>query len=148
MKTNDVDRTSHAGKTFKEKEAYRRFLATQSDMDKTEPAQINTAKTDESSQDEEAPSLVQKVKERSSVLKIKDFLKNNWVIGISTTLIGALIIYMFSFVYDVKINQAIHTEKISNLEKDNNENKNLRQKFEIFKTEVAKDLEYIKKKFH
>jgi hypothetical protein len=153
MKTNKVVRTEHIGKNFQEKEAYRLFLASKFEIDKTETEPVNINKTNESSYDEDEPQKISRNQKKSFKLAIKDFLHNNWV---SSIIIGLLILFVGIFinaVTTIKVNE----EKISNVQKDVEDIKKvtndkqhglsaLEKNFEVFKTEVSKDLEYIKKK--
>jgi len=152
MKISDVGRNSHVGKNIKEKEAYRRFLASKFELDKTESDPINTDKTNESSYDEDEPPQILKIQKKSTKLVIGDFINNHWVVAIVSGIIVITIIGLFSFFIDIKTSQAVYCEKINNLEKVNDDNKKgisvLKENFDIFKTEVTKDLEYIKKKFN
>jgi len=152
MKTKKLIRNEHVGKTFHEKEAYRQFLSSKIETEKTESDPIDIDKTNESSYNEDEIPHLSKTQKKSLLLVIKDYANNYWFITIIGGLIVVAIVSLVTFSVNMKISQAVQGEKISNLEKVNDENKNglsnLKQNFEIFKTEVIKDLEYIKKKFH
>lgn len=158
MKINKINRFSHTGKSMKEKEAYKQFLSASFNLDKTEDDPININKTDESSFDEEEIPKIPKIQRKSNLLKVRDFMKESWVITIIGGLIVAVIVSSVGSFNKLHITQNVHDEKISNLEKNvkniNKENglnqsefNTLKQNFEIFKVELSKDLEFIKKIF-
>ena len=89
--------------------------------------------------------------------RCQDFINNNWFITIVGGVIVTVIVGLGAFLIRVNVSQEIHNEKISNIEKeietlkksDNDKQSGLstiKQNFEIFKVEVSKDLEFIKKK--
>lgn len=152
MRAKGINRYSHAGKNSYEKEAYKNFLNSKLYLDKTEKDPTDINKTSESSFEEEKikPSRVRK---KSSFLRAKDFIYDNWVIAI----LAGLILFVVDGYITIYRDQGIQIEKIANIEKDidsldkNNKNNNtdynsLKDNFNTFKAEVSKDLEYIKKK--
>lgn len=157
MKTKKPNRAGHAGKSLQEKEAYRRFLSSKFELDKTESDPIDTDKTNESSYDEDETPEISRSQKKSFRLVVKDFINNNWFITIVGGVIVTVIVGLGAFLIRVNVSQEIHNEKISNIEKeietlkksDNDKQSGLstiRQNFEIFKVEISKDLEFIKKK--
>ncbi len=157
MKTKKINRAGHAGKSLQEKEAYRRFLSSKFELDKTESDPIDTDKTNESSYDEDETPEIAKSQKKSFKLVVKDFINNNWFITIVGGIIVAVVIGLGGFLIKINVSQEIHSEKINNIEKDietlknvDDGNKNsffeIKQNFEIFKVEITKDLEFIKKK--
>lgn len=157
MKTKKINRAGHAGKSLQEKEAYRQFLSSKFELDKTESDPVDTDKTNESSYNEDETPEIAKSQKKSFQLVVKDFINNNWFITIVGGLIVAVVIGLATFLIKVEVSQEVHGEKISNIEKDveaikknNDNNKNglsaIQQNFEVFKTEISKDLEFIKKK--
>ncbi len=151
MKNKKNNRLGHTGKNRYEKEAYRNFLASNFALDKTEKDPIDTNKTSESSFEDEK-DVVSKIKKKSAWLKAKDFLYDNWII----TIVGGLIILMLSGYIGLYREQGIQNLKINNIKNDittikseNQTNKtffnDLKEKFNIFSTEISKDIEYIKK---
>lgn len=158
MKINKRNNANHTGKGRQEKEAYKQFIASKFELDKTENDPIDTNKTDESSFDEEEISNIPKTQRKSKWLKFKDFMSNNWVVSIMGGIIVAALVGLFTFLIKIEVSQKVHDEKFSNIEKDirNMEIKNnddfgiltsLKQSFEVFKAETIKDLEFIKEKF-
>jgi len=157
MKTKKINRSGHAGKSLQEKEAYRRFLSSKFELDKTEADPIDTDKTNESSYEEDETPEMTKSQKKSFKLVIKDFINNNWVVTIIGGIIVTVVVGLAGFLIKVEVSQEVHSEKISNIEKDVEEIKKVndnnstglsavKQNFEIFKIEVTKDLEFIKKK--
>ena len=155
MKTKKIDRFGHAGKSWHEKEAYKNFLASKFYLDKTESEPVDINKTDESSFEEEKiePTKIQK---KSKRLKVKDFLYDNLVVTILGGIISGVILLAITGYIAVNKEQGIQGEKISNIGKsieeiknDNKENLNnfslLKEGFNVFKAEVSRDLEFIKK---
>lgn len=147
MTTKKLNRTGHGtGKNYQEKVAYKQFLSSKFDLEKTEPDPIDTGKTNESSYHEEEIPKIKERQKKSFKLVVKDFLHDNWVI----TIMGGLIVAFIIASINIYTNQKINNEKIKNIEtvnKDNSEKlSSVKEKFEIFKAEVGKDLEYIKKK--
>jgi len=151
IKNRKNNRLGHAGKNRYEKEAYRNFLASKFALDKTEKDPIDTNKTSESSFENER-EVVSKIKKKSAWLKTKDFLYDNWII----TIVGGLIILMLSGYIGLYREQGIQNLEIDNMKDDitiikleNQTNKtffnDLKEKFNIFSTEISKDIEYIKK---
>lgn len=158
MKINRRNNGSHTGKSGQEKEAYRQFITSKFELDKTENSPVDTNKTDESSFDEEDISNIPKTQRKSKWLKFKDFINNNWVVSIGGGIIVAIIIGLFTFLIKIEVSQKVHDEKFSNIEKNIDDIKKsdsdnlggltlLKQSFEIFKAETKKDLEFIKQKF-
>lgn len=151
MKKKQVNRFGHAGKDRYEKEAYRNFLTSKFALDKTENDPIDTNKTSESSFEDERENIG-KIKKKSTWLKTKDFLYDNWVIAIISGVLflilgGYVVLYREQGVQDIKINTI--KDDITTIQKDNKNNEEsfgtLKEKFDIFSTEVSKDIEYIKK---
>jgi len=156
MKTKKINRSGHAGKSLQEKEAYRRFLSSKFELDKTEADPIDTDKTNESSYEEDETPEITKSQKKSFKLVIKDFINNNWFITIVGGLIVAIIIGLTTFLIRIEISQNVSDEKINNIEKNisdikstdsDNQNKisEIKQNLEVFKIEVSKDIEFIKK---
>ena len=157
MKTKKPNRAGHAGKSLQEKEAYRQFLSSKFELDKTESDPIDTDKTNESSYDEDETPEISRSQKKSFRLVVKDFINNNWFITIVGGVIVTVIVGLSTFLIRVNVSQEVHNEKIINIEKeiktlkisDNDKQSGLstiKQNFEIFKVEVSKDLEFIKKK--
>lgn len=157
MKTKKINRSGHAGKSLQEKEAYRRFLSSKFELDKTEADPIDTHKTNESSYEEDETPEMTKSQKKSFKLVIKDFINNNWVVTIIGGIIVTVVVGLAGFLIKVDVSQEVHSEKISNIEKDVEEIKKVndnnstglsavKQNLEIFKIEITKDLEFIKKK--
>lgn len=156
MNQKKVNRFGHAGKSYHEKEAYKKFIASNFSLDKTEEDPVDIAKTNESSFEEEKVEPT-KVKKKSRWLKVKDLLYDNWFV----TIVGGLIVGVFmlgvSGYISINREQGIQGEKISTIEKDIGELKkgsggfsenynSLKESFNIFKAEVTKDIEFIKLK--
>lgn len=152
MKAKKINRFGHVGKGLHEKEAYKNFLTSKIYLDKTETDPIDTNKTDESSFEEEKvePTKIQK---KSKWLQIKDFFSDNWIV----TILGGVILLVIAGYISMNREKGIQGEKISTIEKgieelnkNNKENENnyylLKEGFNVFKAEVSKDLEFIKKK--
>jgi hypothetical protein len=151
MKKKQVNRFGHAGKDRYEKEAYRNFLTSKFSLDKTENDPIDTNKTSESSFEDERESIG-KIQKKSTWLKTKDFLYDNWVIAIISGVLflilgGYVVLYREQGVQDFKINTI--KDDITTIQSENNKDEEsfgiLKEKFDIFSTEVSKDIEYIKK---
>jgi len=146
-----INRFSHNGKDRYEKEAYKKFLHSKFKLDKTEEDPINLNQTDSSSFEEndvETP----KVTKKSFFLKVKDWFKSNLVTGVIASLIAAAIIWIGSTYVGIKVYQVDQEHRVSTIERDLGEitddvNKidDLRSDFDIFKTEINKDIEFIKK---
>ena len=156
MKQKKVDRFGHAGKSYHEKEAYKNFLASKFYLDKTEVDPVDINKTNESSFEEEKVEPT-KIKKKSRWLKVKDFLYDNWFVTIVGGVISGIILLVIAGYISVNREQGVQGEKISTIEKNivelNQDSKDatdnyisLKESFNIFKTEVAKDLEFIKRK--
>lgn len=152
MKTRKVDRYGHAGKNWNEKEAYKNFLASKLYLDKTENEPNDINKTNESSfeEDEIEPTKIQR---KSNWLKLKDFLYDNWIIAFIS---GIIIIILGGYITTYREQgiqgQQISTiqQNVSDLKNKNDQDKNnfdsLKENFNIFKAEISKDLDFIKKK--
>lgn len=145
MKPNRINRHSHAGKTPFEKDAYREFLAARFHLDKTESDPVNTSKTDASSFEEDKTEPV-KPSRKSLRLKVIDFINNNWVVTIIGGIIVALIMYLFIGFVNISINQGIQSKQIDDILGKQKEIISIREMFIAFKSEVSKDIEYIKKR--
>jgi len=157
MRITKTSRLNRNGKSPREKEDYRRFIASGFKLDKTGPDPINTSKTDESSSKEEEVPKTEKPLKKSLKLVVKDFFSNNVANSIITSIIAAAVIGIFSFLVNVHTNLKIQELKTSEIEKDvqnikstNIEEQNglaqIEKKFEIFKIEISKDIEFIKDK--
>ncbi len=160
MKKRKINRLGHEGKTFQEKEVYKKFLYSKFDLEKTEPSPIDTDKTNESSFDEDETPTVPKKTKKSSWLKLKDFLSSNWVVSF---IVGIMLIILSGYI-STMIRQGIQKEQIVIIQEDikevkldfekiEEESKNeaeksnsFRETINIFKIEISKDLEYIKKR--
>lgn len=152
MTQKKINRFGHAGKSWNEKEAYKNFLASKFVLDKTEDDPVDINKTSESSFEEEKIDSSQ-IQKKSKWLKVKDFLYDNWIIAI----ISSVIFLIVGGYISINREQGMQAIKISSIEKDIEEiNKDkkenasslslLKEGFGIFKMEVSKDLEFIKKK--
>lgn len=152
MKTKKVDRYGHAGKSWNEKEAYKNFLASKLYLDKTESEPIDINKTNESSFEEDKIETT-KIQRKSKWLKLKDFLYDNWIIAFIS---GIILIILGGYITTYR-EQGIQGQQISTIQQDvsdlkdkNDQDKNnfnsLKENFNIFKAEVSKDLDFIKKK--
>lgn len=151
MKKRQVNRFGHAGKDRYEKEAYRNFLTSKFALDKTENDPIDTNKTSESSFEDERENIG-KIKKKSTWLKTKDFLYDNWVIAIISGVLVLILggyagLYREQGVQDLKINTI--KDDVTAIQSKNKTDKEsfytLKEKFDIFSTEISKDIEYIKK---
>src|SRR3989344_1425325 len=116
MKATKVNRYGHAGKNPGEKEAYRQFLASKFYLDKTENDPVDTSKTDESSFEDEEINRV-KVQKKSTWLKIKDFMHNNWVITIGGGFIVAAVVAAVGGYITLNSKQAVQEERIITIQK-------------------------------
>ena len=152
MTQKKINRFSHAGKSWNEKEAYKNFLASKFFLDKTEDDPVDINKTSESSFEEDKIDS-RKIQKKSKWLKVKDFLYDNWIIAI----ISGVIFLIVGGYISINREQGVQAIKISNIEKDieeinkdEKENANnfslLKEGFGIFKMEVSKDIEFIKDK--
>ena len=146
-----IDRNGHAtGRNYQEKVAYKQFLASKFDLEKTEPDPIDINKTDESTHDEEQTPKSKERQKKSIKLVVKDYFHDNWFITIVGGVISGLLLTFIIASIDIYTDQKIIKDKIKNVETTNKDNSDklssVKEKFEIFKTEVGKDLEYIKKK--
>ena len=159
MNRKKINRYGHVGKSMQEKEAYKRFLYSKFELDKTEQDPIDINKTNESSYEEDETLEIKKIQKKSFKLRIRDFVKNNWFITIVGGIIVTIIVGISTFLIRVNVNQKIYSVKIDNIEKSveeikeiSNENKaglsTVKQGFEVFKIEITKDLEFIKKKIN
>jgi hypothetical protein len=151
MTTKKVNRNGHAtGKNYQEKVAYRQFLSSKFDLEKTAPDPVDIGKTNESSYDEEEIPKIKERQKKSLKLVVKDFLHDNWVITIMGGLISGLLVAFLIASINIYTDQKIINDKIKNIETTNKDNSeklsSVKEKFEIFKAEIGKDLEYIKKK--
>ncbi len=157
MEIKKINRATHAGKSLQEKEVYRQFVSSKFELDKTEPDSIDTDKTNESSYNEDETPEIIKSQKKSFSLVVKDFMNNNWVTTIIGGIISAVVVVLIGFLINIKVFQGLHDEKIHNIEKDVEEIKKangnnqddlfaIKQNLEIFKVEITKDLEFIKKK--
>lgn len=148
----NTSRIKHTGKSLPERQAYKDFLASEINLDKTviEPQDID--KTSESSFEEEKPEI-RKIKKKSKWLKIKDFFSDNMI----TAIISGLILFIIGGFITINREQGVQGEKISKIEenvgnivKTNDGNGksflSLKEDFLVFKAETKKDLEFIKKK--
>lgn len=151
MSTKKANRFNHAGKSWNEKEAYKNFLTSKIYLDRTESEPIDTNKTNESSFEEERQEPT-KVKRKSKLLKFKDFIYDNWIIAI----ISGVIFLILGGYISMNREQGIQEQKMATVEQniielksknDQNENNfnSIKDNFNIFKAEVSKDLDYIKK---
>jgi len=139
------------GKNNSDKEAYNNFLRSKFSLDKTVEEPINLAKTNSSSFKEENKEEETTIK-KSLRLKIKDFFGKSFWISVVTVIIGLVITGIISTI----IWSATMAEKIQNMEKEissisqdnreiNEDIKSLDKAFNVFKVEVSKDVEFIKK---
>lgn len=147
-----INRYGHAGKSWNEKEAYRNFLASKFHLDKTENDSVDINKTNESSFEEEQLDTPN-IQKKSKWLKIKDFFYDNLVITILGGIIVGVALLIVAGYISINREQGIQGEKIHTLEKNIekiNEDANnlvvLRENFNIFKVEISKDLDFIKRK--
>ncbi|MDP3057459.1 MAG: hypothetical protein Q8N37_02990 [bacterium] len=152
MKQKKINRLIHAGKTLYEKDAYGRFLLSKFALNKTEEDPIDLKKTDSSSfEDKEIEKP--RFQKKSALLSVKDFLYDNWIIA----LISGVIFLVIGGYISVYREQGVQGEKIMTIEKnidtinkqynDNQNNWNdLDKRFEVFRAEVSKEIEFIKKK--
>ncbi len=159
MNRKKINRYGHVGKSMQEKEAYKRFLYSKFELDKTEEDPIDINKTNESSYEEDETLEIKKIQKKSFKLRIKDFVNNNWFITIVGGIVVAIIVGISTFLIRVNVNQKIYSVKINNIEESvkeikevSNENKSglsvIKQNFEVFKSEITKDLDFIKKKIN
>lgn len=150
-----TDRFVYNGKNRYEKEAYRNFVESKFRLDKTEddPPDLNKTDTSSVEQDEILPANITR---KSFKLKIGDFVRSN----IGTTIVGGLALIVAGAIFktyvDTEKTLTSHSEKISNIENEfddiktsaekNLESTNgLKNAFEIFKAEVNKDFDYLKR---
>ena len=151
MSTKKANRFNHTGKSWNEKEAYKNFLTSKIYLDRTESEPIDTNKTNESSFEEERQEPT-KIKKKSGFLKFKDFINNNWTV----TIVGGVILLILAGYISMNREQGIQEQKIATVEQNinelksrNDENENnftyIKDNFNVFKAEVSKDLDYIKK---
>lgn len=156
MKMRRVDRFGHAGKSWYEKVAYKNFLASKFYLDQTESELVDIGKTNESSFEEEKIESI-KIQKKSKWLKIKDFFYDNLVVTTLGGVVSGIILVVMIGYISINREQGIQGEKISTIEKDieelNKDNKEdvnnfnlFKESFNVFKIEVSKDLEFIKKK--
>ena len=154
MSYKKVNRYEHTGKTLFEKKAYKNFLSSRHDLDKTEKDPININQTDESSFEEEKNDTP-KIQKKSKLLTIKDLLHDNWVVAIVGSGIVGLCLLLFTLYTSLNREQGVQGEKISTigknvetLNKTSEESKNnftsFKECFNIFKVEMSKDLGFIK----
>lgn len=153
-----INRYGHAGKSWNEKEAYKNFLASKFDLDKTENDSVDTNKTDESSFEEEQTD-VPETQKKSKFLVIKDFFQSNLSIAIISGIIVSIAILVITGYTSINREQGIQGEKISTIEKnvekiteDNdstgNDIERLREDFGIFKAQISEVLDFVKKKIN
>ena len=154
MRAKKIDRYGHTGKNYYEKEAYKNFLASKFQLDKTEDDAVDIDKTNESSFREEKVDTPQ-AKKKSKWLKLKDFFNDHWVVTIIGSIISGVILLMVGGYISVNREQGIQGEKISTIEKNietlnsNSEERensfnSLKESFNVFKAEMLKDLDFIK----
>ena len=159
MNRKKINRYGHVGKSMQEKEVYKRFLYSKFELDKTEQDPIDINKTNESSYEEDETLEIKKIQKKSFRLRIKDFVNNNWFITIVGGIIVTIIVGISTFLIRVNVNQKIYSVKINNIEESvkeikeiSNENKSglsvIKQNFEVFKVEITKDLDFIKRKIN
>lgn len=152
MKVKIANRYGHAGKSWNEKEAYKNFLASKFYLDKTESDPVDINKTSESSFEQEKIETA-KIQKKSKWLRVKDFLYDNWIIA----LISGVIFLVAGGYISVYREQGVQGEKITTIEKsietmtarnkESTDNYNfLKENLSVFRAEISKDLEFIKKK--
>lgn len=155
MKTHKNIRAIHAGKSKSEKKAYNDFVNSKFLLDKTEDDKPDTQKTDISSvDDDEVLQRKRPPRKKSRMLVIWDFLNQNIVSTIIGGFLLAVVLTASAFYVQINVTESLHSEKISNINKDisgriNDDLKKAdetRGLFDIFKAETSKDIEYIKKK--
>lgn len=147
-----IDRLSHAGKDRYEKEAYQNFIASRFTLDKTEKDPVDVDKTSESSFDDDREKQG-RIKKKSRLLKIKDFFYDNWFIAIVSAVL-LILLSLYITLNREQGSQAVRIEKnnedVKTLESkittNNDAFEKLNEKYIIFSTTAAKDIEYIKKK--
>lgn len=153
MKRNNYN---HQQKGPREKEAYRQFLASKFELDKTEPDSIDIEKTNESSFEEEKAEPT-KVDKKSLKLVVKDFFYDHYVMGILTTILGGVAVliitgYISSNKEQIVQGQKILTieENVKKLEEDGEKNLSdfnlFKNDFIEFKTGILKDIDVLKNK--
>ena len=115
MKRNSF--LNHIGKNAYEKEAYKDFLTSKFQLDKTEadPADLN--KTDSSPFEDEKNEEKIAIKRKSWWLKFKDWINTNLGATIIGGLILAAVIAMFTSYVSISVDQGKIDEKITNIEK-------------------------------
>ncbi len=154
MKKRNI-RTQHVGKDPYEREAYRKFLSSKFNIDKTEEDPVDVSKTDSSSFENENIEKVDPPTKKSRILKFKDFLSNNWVVAIVTGLIILVVGALAGGYVNIKVSQARLEEKISSIEEDiddvsikysslDSNLSNLDKDLGILRVEFTKDLDFIK----
>lgn len=156
MKRN---RYSHVGKTIGEKAAYRDFLNTYRALDKTVNDPIDSGQTDSSAFDEEEADPPKKISKKSKWLVFKDYINKNIVPSLIGTIIVAFLGWLGISFISLIVNDKAQDVQINDIKKDvvdiqnkttKTEDKNTEfdKIFSIFKSEVGKDLELIKKKLN
>lgn len=151
-------RTRHVGKGGQEKEAYKRFLSSKFELDKTVEDKDHHFKSDSSSVEEEETKKV-KVTPKSRWLRVKDSLNNNWLISLITGLVLGFFFLLLGGYIDIKSDQGAINEKFETIEgkisvvEAENSNQtdaitDLSEAVSVFKAEVAKDFEFMKERFN
>jgi hypothetical protein len=151
-------RISYRSKSNNESIAYRNFIEGSVSLDKTIKDPVNTMSTKASSFDEDSKKVLgdKRKRPKSKISIIKKFLKN-YVLEEVIAIIFIIILGFFGFIYSMNREQGVQKERVDtltkNLEDSTKEKKVDQEKFDsfkegfnIFKTETAKDLEFIRKK--
>lgn len=153
MKQKKPSRFVHGEKSGNEREKYRDFLASRFRLDKTVDDPIDVSRTNESFFEEEEQLPLQKARKTSPFLKVKDFLADNWVSGF----ILAVLTLCAGWIGTIYREQGVQEQKIDTIkenvgslktmsEEDRDDINSIKNSHDIFKVEISKDLEYIKKK--
>lgn len=151
-------RTQHVGKAPQEREAYRNFLSSKFQLEKTVEEDENIWQSDASSLKEEALKK-EKITPKSNWLRFKDFIHNNWVVSIVSSLGVGLVLLLLGGYIDVKSDQGAITEKmnsintrIENIETENTKQTDListiNEAVAVLRAETVKELEFMKERFN
>ena len=175
MKQNKNPRKLHVGKNKIDKDNYQRFLNSDFKLDQTEK-DLSTTSSDTSTIDTKPPIEKPKKRPRTTSKKIKSFFEENIIGIVVTIIIGLfswLFINDYNFnadlkvsennissieklVFDYKNNGTISKDEYVDIEKEIQNIKlsyakledmnKLEKNYEVLKTSVEKDIEYLQQK--
>ena len=152
MTRRKLIRSSHAGKSPDDVEAYKKFLRGKKGLEKTVEDPQKLYKTDSSSFEEEGAKTGE-IQKRSKWLKASDWASDHLLALVIGSIMIPIIFGTIAWAWQISLDIKLQTQQLENIEGDidiiNSGINTIQEKnstFEIFKVEIKKDIEFIKNK--